>query len=153
MKKRMTVMVILLAPVLPAFVTSTITGSIAPKNLTHPETQQDADSLPDGHLWISAAMGPDQSPMVWIDARTLEQFDRDHMPDAVWCSEDDYETGLVNVLNAWNGEASLIVYCDSAACDASKMISDRLKQDLGVETVFVLHGGWDAWKSFRDIRP
>jgi len=89
--------------------------------------------------------------ILWVDARTEAEFAAEHVPGAVLLSEDDWEGGLLRFMEQWTGDEQIvIVYCDGAACAASKAVAERLRAELGVDPVFHLAGGWSAW---REAQP
>jgi len=81
----------------------------------------------------------------WIDARSIEAFEMDHIPEAILLNEDHWEAHFEQFIQTWDGVSSLVVYCDSRTCAASKGVAERLKASLGLEEVFVLKGGWETW--------
>ncbi len=54
---------------------------------------------------------------------------------------------LAGLFDAWSPGKSIVVYC-TPDCHASSEIADRIR-DLGIEPVFFLHGGYEAWKRAR----
>jgi len=50
------------------------------------------------------------------------------------------------VLEAWEPDQTAIVYCSSPGAQASREVAERLR-DFKLGSVFVLHGGWKAWKN------
>jgi hypothetical protein len=40
----------------------------------------------------------------------------------------------------------IVVFCGSAACDASHHVAERLRNEAGLPDVWVLTGGWESWK-------
>ena len=89
-----------------------------------------------------------KSPVVWVDARSREEFARDTIPLAVNLPPDDFEAGLGAVLAAWIPGARVVVFCGSLACDSSRDAAQRLRE-AGLEDVYHLHGGWEAWLEAR----
>ena len=83
---------------------------------------------------------------LWVDARPAASFQKEHVPGAVPLNEDEWDELLPAVLSAWKADQSIVVYCDSAECDASHAVARRLRE-AGVGPVYVLHGGWVAWKA------
>ena len=84
--------------------------------------------------------------VLWVDARPRAKFEREHIPDAVLLNEDEWERLVGPFLDAWEPGKTIVVYCDSGSCDASLAVARRIKSELQVEsTIWVLHGGWDAW--------
>lgn len=84
--------------------------------------------------------------VLWVDARTRARFEREHIPGAVLLNEDEWVRLVGPFLDAWEPEKTIIVYCDSASCDASRAVAKRIKDELQVESAIrVLQGGWDTW--------
>lgn len=85
--------------------------------------------------------------VLWVDARSRQKYDAEHVPGAVLLNEDDWENQVPAFLNEWDPEKAVVVYCDGAACDASHAVRKRLVEELQIPTVYVLKGGWVAWQS------
>ncbi len=83
---------------------------------------------------------------LWIDARPQEDFEREHVPGAFLLNEDRWNELLPQVLAVWAPEKRVIVYCSSDGCGSSREIAHRLRKEAGLTNVFVLEGGWEAWK-------
>ncbi len=84
--------------------------------------------------------------VLWVDARTRPQFDRAHIPGAVPLSEERWDQDLIALFDRWKPDSRVVVYCDSATCDKSRQIAERLRREVGLENVHTLQGGWDAWR-------
>lgn len=84
-------------------------------------------------------------PVQWVDARPRAKFDAGHAPEAVRLNEDEWNALVPAFLDAWDPERPIVVYCDGGACDASHAVAKRLREELQLENVWVLKGGWDAW--------
>jgi len=85
-------------------------------------------------------------PVLWIDARSAESFAAGHVPEAVPLNEDHWETLLPGIVERWQPGTTLVVYCDHRQCQSSQQVARRLRRDLGIESLYVLEGGWLAWK-------
>jgi len=113
--------------------------------LLHPRrpawTQQE---LGPGELLLSDVAVWRDAPL-WIDARTRAKFEQARIPGAVLLNEDQWDELLPGVLAAWKPDQSIVVYCDDRLCDSSHAVAARLRE-AGVSPVFVLKGGWEAWK-------
>ena len=83
---------------------------------------------------------------LWIDARPQEEFEREHVPGALLLNEDRWNELLPQVLAVWSPEKRVVVYCSSESCGSSREIAHRLRKEAGLANVFVLAGGWEAWK-------
>ncbi len=84
--------------------------------------------------------------VLWVDVRSRDAWEGERIADAVWLNEGEFEAGMEAFLMRWNPEVPVVVYCDGQACDASAAVADRLRNEFGMENVWVLKGGWEAWK-------
>jgi len=84
------------------------------------------------------------SNIVWVDARSQIDYDKEHVTGAVLLNEDRWDALLGRVFEIWKPEKPIVVYC-SPGCQASEKVAQRLR-DLGLEPVYFLKGGYDAWK-------
>ncbi len=84
---------------------------------------------------------------LWLDARPGEDFQREHAPGAMPLNAENWDELLPDVLKAWTPGRKLIVYCSAQSCDASREVARRLREEAGLKDVFVLTGGWEAWKT------
>lgn len=84
--------------------------------------------------------------VLWIDARSETDFETDHISGAILLNEDNWETGIVELMGAWLMQPTpIVVYCGSESCGTSKRIADRLREALPDAEIYSLKGGWDAW--------
>jgi rhodanese-related sulfurtransferase len=81
---------------------------------------------------------------LFVDARSEEAFEESHYPGAIHLSEDNWDTGLGRVVQAWEPGLPVIVYCDGDGCASSRKLAERLRTELGLEPVYWLVGGWEA---------
>lgn len=86
---------------------------------------------------------------LWIDARTAEAYAEAHIPRALNLNEDAWDAQVPEVLMTWQPGVPVVVYCDSRTCDASHAVARRLREEMGLEEVYVLHGGWETWLGTR----
>ena len=84
--------------------------------------------------------------VLWVDARSATDFSVAHVPGAVRLTEDDWNELLPELLKAWEPERVVMVYCNSRKCHASEEVAKRLREEVGMKPVYVLRGGWEAWK-------
>lgn len=83
--------------------------------------------------------------VLWVDARPTEQFEREHVPGAISLNEDRWQELLPQTLAAWSPDKRVVVYCSTQSCALSHEVAKRLREEAGLQNVFVLHGGWEAW--------
>jgi rhodanese-related sulfurtransferase len=87
--------------------------------------------------------------VLWVDARSREAYEAEHIPESVLLNVFEWEDLAAPFLDAWNPDVPIVVYCDSGSCDASTRIAERLRREMGIGNVFVLKGGWEAWKKAK----
>src|SRR6266704_775263 len=61
-------------------------------------------------------------PILWVDARSAEAYQKQHVPGAIPLNEDAWESLFPGFIEVWRPGAKVIVYCDSQACDASQAV-------------------------------
>ncbi len=106
------------------------------------------EPLRDDEVSMQAIQERWKGDVLWIDARIQEQFDAGHVPGALLLNEQKFDEQLFGHLDTLQANAKpVIIYCSAAKCEASRHVLERLKQTLPVENVFVLKGGWQAWKA------
>ncbi len=86
---------------------------------------------------------------IWVDARPEEEFDRDHVPNALLLNEDRWNDLLPSFLEKWSPKKKVVVYCSSQSCNASREVARRLRGEAQLKNVFVLQGGWEEWLKTR----
>jgi 3-mercaptopyruvate sulfurtransferase SseA len=86
-----------------------------------------------------------EAKVLWVDARSREDFEAGHVPGARMLNEDAWDELLPGVLNAWEEGMLVVVYCGSSGCQTSRQIVQRLREEVGLEDVVALKGGWEGW--------
>ena len=104
--------------------------------------------LEEGEILLESALALEA--VAWIDARTEEAYAVDHIGNAILLNEDDWDQLFEKFIMQWTGDTTLVVYCDSRTCSASKSVATRLRESLGTDSVYVLKGGWQTWLEYRD---
>ncbi|PYK74538.1 MAG: rhodanese [Verrucomicrobia bacterium] len=84
--------------------------------------------------------------VTWVDARPAEEFEHDHIPGAILLNEDSWNELLPQFLEQWSPEKRVVVYCSAQSCNAAAEVARRLRQEAGLNNVFVLQGGWESWQ-------
>jgi rhodanese-related sulfurtransferase len=84
---------------------------------------------------------------VWVDARARKKFEQGSVPGAVLLNEEEWDAQVPKFLDAWDPEKTIIVFGERGS-DAGEGIAHRLREELKIENVRVLHGGYEEW-----IRP
>jgi rhodanese-related sulfurtransferase len=84
--------------------------------------------------------------VLWLDARSAKEYEAEHLPGAILLNLEGWDALFPSFLEQWEPDEKVVVYCSSTACQLSHEVAQRLKQS-GISQVFVLKGGWEAWKS------
>ena len=64
-------------------------------------------------------------------------------------NDENFEMNLSLLLNQWQPGDRVLVYCDTQLCDASHAMAERLRNEVGLEDVWILFGGWSSWKELN----
>jgi rhodanese-related sulfurtransferase len=129
---------ILLIALVPAFLTS----AFHPKR---PAWSQDVLQPGEERLGTVLSWG---DSVLWVDARSRTEFDAEHIPNAVLLNLEEWDQLFPAFLDRWQPDQKVVVYCSTLACHMSTEVADRLKRN-SVGPVYVLKGGWEAWKSHK----
>ncbi len=86
--------------------------------------------------------------VLWVDARPRADFERKTIPDAVLLNTDEWDDQIPHFLDRWNPDKAIVVF-GSGSGDSALNIAHRLKEELKLEGVWVLQGGWDQWNTRR----
>ena len=89
------------------------------------------------------------SDLIWVDARESELYQKEHIPKSISLNDENFEEQLPVLLEQWQPGIRIVVYCDTQLCDASHSMAERLKKEIGLSDVWVLYGGWSAWKKAK----
>ena len=84
---------------------------------------------------------------LWVDARPVDEFERDHIPGAVLLNEDRWNELLPQFLaEQWSPEKKIVVYCSAASCNLAEDVARRLREEAKLPNeIRILKGGWEAW--------
>lgn len=124
------VLLILVLPILPAALAA----------FFHPERLNN-QVLVAGEVSFQEIAFPEN--ILWVDARSLSEFEFQHMRGSVMLTEEHWEERLPDFLERWRPGQQVVVYCGSASCAASNGVAQRLRNELGLQEVYVLKGGWE----------
>lgn len=130
-----------------ALVASALTAWIVGQPVV--EVPCDPATLKDGEICLQDI--PENRAVLWIDARSRKEWERNGLPGSILWNQDAAEDR-----NAMEAEAVMkifttpyvVVYCSDKGCGTSHKIADHITKTLKLEAeVHVLHGGWKALKA------
>jgi 3-mercaptopyruvate sulfurtransferase SseA len=64
-------------------------------------------------------------------------------------NEDGWNELLPQFLEQWSPEKRVVVYCSAQSCNAAVEVARRLREEAGLNNIFVLQGGWEEWVKTR----
>ncbi len=135
-------LILLVVPVVPAL----LTGWLHPRRPDWGAIQTEAAAPAPSRLDL-AQIRAKYPNALWVDARPAADFAAGHVPGAVSLNEEAWDAGFADLIEKWDADRPLIVYCGGTRCHASESVARRLRRELGFENVHVLHGGWTAWQA------
>jgi rhodanese-related sulfurtransferase len=89
-----------------------------------------------------------QGQVLWIDARVRSRYEQQHIPNALLLNEQEFDQQLFDLIETLQSNTKpVVIYCDAQKCQASRQVRDALQQRVGLKNLWILHGGWPAWKA------
>ena len=114
----------------------------------HPRAPDYGDGLPGEGAITLPLVATFAGEILWIDARSEDEFLGGHRPGALNLNEDFYDAQFEEVAFAWDPAQLIVVYCGAAECASSQAIALRLKRDLATENVVYLEEGWEGLQAW-----
>ena len=85
---------------------------------------------------------------LFIDARSVEEYQEGHIPDAINIPAGMGRTKKMEMLNQIPKDLQIIVYCEDSQCHMAERLAKGM-QYLKFASVTVFEGGWKEWCSKR----
>ncbi len=82
---------------------------------------------------------------VFIDARSLEEYDKGHIKGAKSLPYKEADWKFVEAMAGISEDNAVVTYCDGETCELSMELAVFLR-NAGYKSVKVLSNGWSAWK-------
>lgn len=79
-----------------------------------------------------------------LDARSMEDYDRGHLPGAMPLPLADFENAFPGIAPMLSPDDPLVVYCSGPRCDDALLLGQRL-EEAGFRNVSVFLDGWQGW--------
>jgi rhodanese-related sulfurtransferase len=90
------------------------------------------------------------SGTIFVDVRSLTDYEFGHIAGAVSLPETDVEQRLPEWLDRFRQARAIIIYCKSRDCGQSLWAAIRL-HNAGLSQAMIFPGGWNEW--FNDGLP
>lgn len=81
---------------------------------------------------------------LWVDARSDQKFEHRHLAGAIHLDPDRWDELMPTFLDAWEPDKTVVVYGGREG-DVATAVAHRLREELKIDKVWVLHGGIDEW--------
>jgi rhodanese-related sulfurtransferase len=124
-------------------------AALVPASLTaafHPlRPAWSQETLGPGEVSLPTALSWGENAF-WVDARSPDEYEAGHVPKAILLNLEGWDQLFPKFLDRWSPEKPVVVYCSARTCELSREIAERLRKS-GISPVFVLKGGWEAWKA------
>lgn len=96
-------------------------------------------NLAEGHALFEAGT-------LFIDSRTLEQFNQGHILGAYHLSTVELEAGqATEILSLLTPDTHYVLYCDGGECEASENLAQRLEDAFPL--YHIMKDGFPAWQA------
>lgn len=126
-----------------AFVAAVVTAIVHPKRpawyfVENPDLARWQISVEKARELLAAGT------VVWVDARSQANFDQAHLPGAILLNPEDWGALMFaaqDELQTAFGNP-VVVYCDGDRCARSTDVSQRLREMVGLDPVYILKGDW-----------
>jgi rhodanese-related sulfurtransferase len=84
--------------------------------------------------------------ILWVDARSKAKFESRRIPGAVLLNQTEWEGLVSNFYDQWQPGYRVVVYGEVDS-DNGQEVASRLREESGIENVWVLKGGYEAWRA------
>ena len=124
--------------------------TIKDSELFNDESQSLIDNLEKTVTYEQVAKLINNPDVVFIDARTEENYSRGYIGNAVNIYPNSDEEEFVQKIMQIPMDKTIICYCDGGTCDLSHIVAEELIA-LGFKRVFLYSGGWEEWEKKRRL--
>ncbi len=99
---------------------------------------------PEGAAWVSRE-ALKETEILWVDARSAEEFRKGHFTNAVNLPPGGWAEGLPELLRQWKAGILVVVYCEEG-CDSSAELAGYLKKAVPQMEIKILQEGYKIWR-------
>jgi len=85
-----------------------------------------------------------EGPVLWVDARSREKYEEEHRAGAILLTRAEWGDLMFEHMDTLQDAMGnpVIVYCDGSDCRKSLDVARELREIIGLDPVYVLHGEW-----------
>jgi rhodanese-related sulfurtransferase len=88
----------------------------------------------------------DKGDVLYVDARSQNDYENGHIPGAVSLPMGQFEAGIEFFLNRYPPEQPIVTYCSGRTCEDSHDLAQALS-DLGFTNVRIFIDGFLGWEA------
>ncbi|MCP4747226.1 MAG: rhodanese-like domain-containing protein [Desulfobacteraceae bacterium] len=89
-----------------------------------------------------------QKQAVFIDARTLDSYEKGHIEGSINLVPGEFEEWSEQIIEKFQLDQTFITYCDGPKCPLARDLAEKLTW-LGFELVFYISDGWAKWEKAK----
>ncbi len=110
------------------------------------------EKLDEGHVCLSYVMQKWPDKIIWIDARSQDDFERHTIGKApvypIRPTDDNYQeliaAAMQDLMSAADRGFCVVVFCDRDCASSAGVANELKKPEYGIGApIFILEGGWD----------
>jgi rhodanese-related sulfurtransferase len=105
-----------------------------------------AEPLGPGEIDLQTLSSRRASEILWVDARSTAKFESRHIPGALSLNQAEWERLVANFYDQWQPGSQVVVYGEVDS-DNGHEVATRLREESAIEDVWVLKGGYEAWRA------
>ena len=87
----------------------------------------------------------DRKDVLFVDARSLGDYEQGHIPGALNLPVDKFESEGRELLKDFPKDAGIITYCSGSSCQSSVKLAGMISERLGYKNTRAFFDGWHAW--------
>lgn len=107
----------------------------------------DPAAIPAGEVCLTTVTGEWGGEVLWLDARSRAEWQRDGLPGALLVTthaSENFDELVAGALEQLAAAKRVVIYCSDTGCGTSHEVAKRLREfGIGPE-YHVLYGGWRA---------
>jgi rhodanese-related sulfurtransferase len=105
-----------------------------------------AEPLGPGEIDLPSLSSLRASDILWVDARSTAKFESRHIPGALPLNQAEWERLVPAFYDQWQPGSQVVVYGEVES-DNGDEVANRLREESEIENVWVLKGGYEAWRA------
>jgi rhodanese-related sulfurtransferase len=88
----------------------------------------------------------DEGKALFVDARSLENYEDGHIPGAVSLPVGHFDDRFVEFINQYSPDRPIVTYCSGRTCEDSHQLA-QLLQETGFTNIKIFIDGFPGWEA------